>query len=1502
MNNSSVKYHLFSCLNLFVVLLLIVSEVDVKGRESYEIGKLRVFENHDFSFDVPVSNFTDIENNQVSADVQGTINKINALAKLVEEEGRFIDRLDALQQVTYPIGITKVIGGKNYTIVLDSDEITTEGAYVTAYMSFPIPQTGRQLAFIANKIPLSAEGGINGVVELTLMADEPVNMGDNSRLIVYGMDAHNKTHTKVRFDCNGFVDMVIDAGIEFNPNIFVAEDPKTGNTEGNGALNARFSTTIQSWDDLIVEVSLPPFQMKGLNGFGFEVQQASFDFSDLNNPAGIKFPENYRGMELYGDLHNLWQGFYFRQLVVRFPPELGEGERLEMMAQNMIIDEEGLSGTFAMNNLLSLENGTIGGWAFSIDQIGVELVSGSVTEAGMKGKLTMPIMKDSDYMDYSAVIDQGGEFLFSASMPKDFDVPMFAAKMNVNKSSSITIQKEKDKYAVLANLNGKISISSSLKGDGGEESQSDDPKGFKVDDLRFEKMQIGSMAPYFKPGVWSLGEVGYSKANGFSLVMSNVEGVESGNDVGIKFTATVKLSGEKYVASTTLKVMGTRYSEVDGELVKHKLKYKSTEIQDLYIKVSDAAISLEGYLAIYKNDKTYGDGYAGMIKADIIGKFGVEVKAVFGEVQGFKYWYVDALANFSATPLPMFPGVSLYGIGGGAYHHMSQKDPVGLPFSNANINQARNVINYVPDKTVFLGFKATVVIGSPSPQGFNATATFEIVFNSNWGVNEVMFYGQGKFMQPMDMENPNTPAPIQADVYLKLDFVNDVLYGNFKVYVNAANGMLTGINPGNLAGEMVIYSSPSDWYVHIGRPSARIGLKLEVFGITVQNGSYFMMGTQIEPMPPPPDQVLQILDMPMPNNRNTAEMAMAKGFAFGTYFSISTGDKRFGIFYASFDMGLGFDVMLSDKGETYCVESGQKIGMNGWYAEGQLYAYVKGAIGIDVKVFKINVHQEILDVGAAVLLEAKLPNPFWMRGTVGGYYSLLGGRLKGNCKFQLEIGNQCTLKTVEQETVDPVTTLTAISELSPANGRSSIDVFSTPQAVFNYQINRPFRISDKPGSGKFKVVLDDFAVKVNGVQVVGEYKWNGRGDVLTFNPRDLFPGKKEVALEAKVHFEQYTKGGWIVIKDKGQDLVEIISSKFTTAEAPKYIPASNVAHSYPMVDMMNLYRNEFSEGHIALIKGQGYLFGDTENWKYYAKFSPVLGGDPIFVNLDYDANKMEVKHIIPASLPTNMILRFELVSIPAKQAAGIDANISSQEISSNVTGGDVTKIKNTASSVRKSLQENILYTCHFRTSKFSSLSEKLDAVTSVYTSPRSVSYSPVVFNLRSTVDLPEPFDKYELEGYGGAGPLLKLWADKDGEWLADYQIPLIYADYPITEYAVISKRDTAKMGFIPVRAVGMDVSADPYRLLSQEEKSSGIIELSTTGTYISYNLSPITYQDMQDIGGKLALQPISHPRKTQILRANYPSIRINTTYPVNVQYRLPFMNKTGTQNKIDIKL
>jgi hypothetical protein len=1409
--------------------------------------------------------------------------KIKSLTAKVQEQNNLITNLDPEYQVKYPLGIVKNIGGLTYIIVLESDEITPQGAFVNAYMNFETPQ-GKSLCFAADKIPLSATGGINGVVELRLINDEYIEFGD-TRFWIYG-DTKGVPRTKVRFDCSGFIDLTLDAGIEFSKDVFVPENPETGEQMVNQSLSAGFIATLQSWNDLIIDINLPPFQIKSIKGIGMEVSHATFDFSDLNNPAGIVFPEDYHGLLAYGNFPQLWQGFYMRQAILRLPKELNKGKRIQILARDLVIDETGLTGSFAAENLLDLEHGTIGGWAYSLDRAQINLISGSLSRGEIAGKISLPIMKEGKSISYAAMIDYKGDFLFSASMPDQIKVPMFKSEMTIEPSSTFTIKETNDNITVTALLNGSITISAPL----GKTSENDttdfdkQKKGLTLSGLRFEQMRISTESPGFRPGLWAVDEIGIKTGgvNGFALSLSDIEVKENVNgDAGIGFRGRINFSGNRYCAAASLTLWGEKKTGSDN---RSRYKYKSTQVNDIFLKVEDEAISIEGYFAIYKDDPKYGDGFAAKVKAKFL-IIALSATAVFGEVDDYKYFYVDALADLSESPITM-SAVAFYGFGGGAYSHMRQIPLTDNPMAATQASGSNAVINYEPDKSTAFGFKATVVLGTSGNSSlFNARVTFEMSFNEHGGVKNVMFYGAGYFLSQLDVLNETKSGPIYGTAYIGYDVDNRIFHSSLKIYINIA-GIIQGINPGNLAGEACIHVEPHDWYIYIGRPATRVGVKINILGISIENGSYFMMGTKIDEMPPPPDKVLEILGTKVAN-RPGGEMSL-KGFCFGTSFAISTGELSLLIFYARFDMGMGFDVILADRSDFVCAHNGKKPGINGWYAEGQVYAYIEGDIGIRINLFVKKIKMSILQLGVATLLEAKLPNPFWMRGQVGGYYRILGGKIKGKCKFQFELGKLCEFQAVvEENPADAVAGLTVISDITPEDGREGIDVFNAPQAVFNYQINKPFSISDNATSPEsYKVILDYFKVTAGDQTLVGTFDWNSNGDVLVFNPRDILPGKTRINLEARIHFEELKGNVWKAIQDSGQTVTETKISSFVTGEAPQYIPENNILYCYPMSKMMNLYKNEYTSGYIQLRMGQEYLFSGGTEWKYYARFTPIGGGTPLYMNVSYQPAEKLVTYSLPGSLTNNTNYKFELVSIPSGATEAIDKNIVQVTTATENESGEIQVTENKAADELTIPGEKIIYENYLRTSLYNTFTEKVQSLSlnQGYTWP----IAQGIYEVGSQVSGAEPFDNYELIG---SEALVNFVADESGRWLKDYATPILYADYPINGNIRISWRNTNEFGIVPLKAVSFKITSSGPTILSMEDISAGVSGASGFKGVLIYKLNILAVYDWDDIIAGAFRAPVYNDRIKKILDNPCPAILFNTTYPVKATYRLPGLNK-----------
>ena len=120
-------------------------------------------------------------------------------------------------------------------------------------------------------------------------------------------------------------------------------------------------------------------------------------------------------------------------------------------------------------------------------------------------------------------------------------------------------------------------------------------------------------------------------------------------------------------------------------------------------------------------------------------------------------------------------------------------------------------------------------------------------------------------------------------------------------------------------------------------------------------------------------------------------------------------DIDLGLLYGGIEAIAGFDASLVHYGNNaFCVNSGSAMGYKGWYAMGQLYAYLAAHFGIHIHIGAlINEKIEIFNAGIGGVLELGLPNPTWVEGQARIKISLLGGLCKINKKFEFSAGNHC---------------------------------------------------------------------------------------------------------------------------------------------------------------------------------------------------------------------------------------------------------------------------------------------------------------------------------------------------------------------------------------------------------------------------------------------------------------------------------------------------------------
>jgi TANFOR domain-containing protein len=1291
---------------------------------------------------------------------------VKGVSDYVRNAQKYVDNFVNVNAVGLPFAMNKLISGNMQLINIAAIEFAPDGARLNAFFDMPIPEANNKiLAFGQKNLCFHPTGlSVGGLQKLTMLGnDYTFAWGPNIDCTIKAVGGNNGG-TFVAWDCEGFKEIQIDGSFTFKNGMLKAK-------QGNDPVTASFKFTGAAWGDLLGEITMTPFTIAGLEGLNMTVDKVIMDFSDTRNAMGMAYPANYQGAQ-----GNDWRGFYFSNITIVLPDYLKKGnEPISITMSNALINKQGFTGTVTVQPVFSTDQGNLGGWAFSMDKIEIEISNNTLSKGGFNGKLRLPISNMD--LGYSCVLSnsqQGLKTDFAVENLGDIDVDMWGASLSIKPGSSVNVEAQGNDVLVQAVLSGELTIN----------KQFPDMKSVSVNipDVEFKDFTIRNKKPYFSAEYFKFASAEKNFA-GFPISIDPEKGIMlkfDGDDrIGLQLAFNIGLDGNQESAlsgGTAFTVWG----KMSMQNNKQKWSLDKPELNSIWIDASIAACEIKGSVDLYKNDVKFGNGFRGALEVTFRPLVKVSATVQFGSTNfnsasTYRYWYFDGMAVMG-TGIPIYPGLGIYGFGGGAYYRMKPVSAIpnaaslsGNPdnvdgFDLDSPGQSSTGVVYEPDKNIAFGFKATIVLGTmPSPKAFNGDITIEASFFQGGGLNEISLSGNGYFVQiPDPKARPGNDAVIQASVFFKYAAQQKTFDGLISINFNLKAGNKPLITGG---GDAALHFSPDKWFIKFGEPDNRFALS--VLGL-LDIDSYFMIGKNSLPgMPDLPSSPIDFYNkLPGFNEQNprNSEVGAGSGFAMGKMLSVDTGKLKFLVFYAHIAIAFGYDVSILHTDAT-CANVQGKMGMNGWYATGQVYAGIEAKVGIDINLWFVKKDIVLFEVGLIAALKGGLPNPTWLQGQVAGYYNIMNGLLTGHCTFKFKYGEVC-----DPNEGDPFGGLKVISEVTPMG--NDVDCFVFPEVAFNLPVGNDKVMSvqvlkDKDEteiiSFRFNIKTFEIRKKSGNVKVAGSFAKFKNDMLAQFEPNEMLDEMTEFTTKVEIHGDRFVNGQWTRIKacaNCQHDHVETRTVHFKTGKAPEYFRDDLIIETRP-ARMQRYYA--YSQHHKGFINFKQYpsnipaLQPDDPNYqyRYEVRFHKVGGGASVVgtspLEWENSQNFKGVRFVLPSHLKETIYIA-QIVRVrelkSGKQEKDGFALV--QEKKAVGDGQTVSQRRAKLNSTRIGDNEFLVYQMAYKTSRFSQYHLKLQNYLSNLESTYRLSNDKNTHNynkimLRFKGD--EPLDPYDLQEY-----------------------------------------------------------------------------------------------------------------------------------------------------------
>ncbi|APT21580.1 hypothetical protein BU993_02355 [Flavobacterium columnare] len=412
---------------------------------------------------------------------------LDKLSKIFNEKTlKYVQNISKEELVQLPIGLKgQTNDGFKAEMVIVKAKVTPEYLELTAFARLETQFLNTHLYFAAEDLKLSHSGGIIGDWKLHSLGNTSLpQLGSKVLLTILGGDIDRKEgsikgDSYIEFDCNGFKALSFKLDVRLSRSLVVPIDTEGKRKEYGSDLSKDKEKAIGNdhyvgatlgikgggWNDLLLQLDLPTFEITKLKNWSFKLKKATIDLSDVkNNPEVDKsFPKVYDTNGFFPEGNkNIWKGFFAEEVEITMPKQFSNkstGERTKIQSTNLLIDNFGVSGTFAGYKLL--EKGSASGWQYKLDYVGIGLELGRIKSAKVLGYI-----KPSATGDFIEILGTFNEdkYLFQASVTK-YNFKMFKGKLIFEKNSWVKLEMDDSnaEFKASAFLNGKMAFKGGIE-------------------------------------------------------------------------------------------------------------------------------------------------------------------------------------------------------------------------------------------------------------------------------------------------------------------------------------------------------------------------------------------------------------------------------------------------------------------------------------------------------------------------------------------------------------------------------------------------------------------------------------------------------------------------------------------------------------------------------------------------------------------------------------------------------------------------------------------------------------------------------------------------------------------------------------------------------------------------------------------------------------------------------------------------------------------------------